>query len=205
LVRIPLRGIRVLTVSAWRQSGHGGFVSFQQRVLRPMEVKIIMFSENGERRDFVLSEGATTIGRKTDCDIRIPLPDISRRHAEIFLDEDGAVLKDLGAANGTFLNNRRITEEDLEPGDQLVIGPVVFTVQIDGEPGDDEIIQVRTKIRTHQTAGGSGSGIATSQRVEASPEDSDPISALEALASSSDQTAINPEDEEDLLSRPDSS
>ena len=162
-----------------------------------MDVKIIMFREDGARRQFPVHPGATTIGRGQDCTIRIPLAEVSRRHAEILLDEDGPVLKDLAAANGTYLNNRRITEEDLEPGDQIVIGPVVFTVQIDGDPADDEIVQVRTKLKSRQEAWGSGSGVSTSKHGEASPDDSDPISALEALASSSDQTAVNPEDDDD--------
>ncbi len=161
-----------------------------------MDVKFIMFREDGTRRVFPLSDGVTTIGRKDDCNIRIPLAVVSRRHAEVSLADDGAVLRDLGAANGTFLNNRRVTEEDLEPGDQVTIGPVVFTVQIDGEPSDDEIIEVRTKVSAHKYAGKGGASVGTSAHVFASDEEIDPISALEALASSADQTAIDPEDED---------
>ena len=159
-----------------------------------MDIKLIMFREDGARRVFPVPEGATTIGRKDDCGIRIPLAVVSRRHAEIVASADGLLLRDLGAANGTWLNNRRVTEEELEPGDNIVIGPVVFTVQVDGEPGDDEIIAIRTKVA------GKGGGkrearVGTSKHVHMSDEDVDPISALEALASSADQTAINPEEE----------
>ena len=161
-----------------------------------MDVKLIMFREDGTRRVFALQGGATTIGRKTDCDIRIPLVEVSRRHAEISVDDDGAVLRDLGASNGTFLNNRRISEEDLEPGDQILIGPVVFTVQIDGEPGDDEVVEIRTKLSGRKQAVGGSGGVGTSKHVYMSDEETDPIAALEALASSADQTAINPEDDE---------
>lgn len=164
--------------------------------LAAMDVKLIMFREDGKRRVFPLPKGETTIGRKTDCDIRIPLIEVSRRHAEVSIDEDGAVLKDLGAANGTYLNNRRITEEDLEAGDQILIGPVVFTVQIDGEPGDDELVEVRTKLSGRRKAGEGPGGVGTSKHVYMSDEETDPIAALEALASSADQTAINPEDDE---------
>jgi pSer/pThr/pTyr-binding forkhead associated (FHA) protein len=138
----------------------------------------------------------TTIGRKDDCSIRIPLAMVSRRHAEITVDEDGALLKDLGAANGTFLNNRRIEEEGIGAGDQIMIGPVVFTVQIEGKPSDDELVEVRSKVSAGQGAARAGAGVATSKHVFASDEEVDPISALEALASSADQTAIDPENEE---------
>ena len=159
-----------------------------------MNVKLIMFRQDGSRRDFICPLGPTTIGRKDDCAIRIPLAMISRRHAEVIVDSGGVTLKDLGTANGTFLNNRRVQEEDLEPGDQIVIGPVVFTVQIDGEPADDEIIQIRTRLASAAKA--RGASVGTSKHVYISDDEVDPISALEALASSADQTAINPEDDE---------
>jgi pSer/pThr/pTyr-binding forkhead associated (FHA) protein len=159
-----------------------------------MDVKLVMFREDGRRRDFPLSPGVATIGRKDDCAIRIPLAVVSRRHVEIDVREDNVVLRDLGAANGTYLNNRRVTEEELEAGDQIQIGPVVFTVQIDGEPADDEIIPIKSKATTGRAAG-KGAVVSTSKHVYISSEDLDPISALEALASSADQTAINPEED----------
>jgi pSer/pThr/pTyr-binding forkhead associated (FHA) protein len=159
-----------------------------------MNAKLIMFRQDGSKREFPLPPGSTTVGRKDDCSIRIPLGTVSRRHCEIFVEDDGLTLKDLGAANGTFLNNRKITEEELEPGDQIVIGPVVFTVQVNGEPSDDEIIKIRTKVA--KSAGKGAARVGTSKHVKMSTDESDPISALEALASSADQTAIHPEDED---------
>jgi len=160
-----------------------------------MDVKLIMFRGNGSRRVFPLPPGATTIGRKTDCNIRIPVGEVSRRHAEVVVETNSVVLRDLGASNGTFLNDRKITEEDLEPGDRISIGPVNFTVQIDGDPPDEELQAVGTKTAASQEAGGGG-GVNTSRHVVMSDEEVDPIAALEALASSADQTAINPEDDD---------
>jgi len=160
-----------------------------------LNVRLVIFREDGSRRDFPLEAGATTIGRMKGCAIRIPLAVVSRRHAEVVLGDGGAVLKDLGAANGTFLNNRRImTEETLEAGDQFMVGPVVFTVQIDGEPPDDEIVKIRTKTPEAQAGGSSASRVGTSKHVYMSDEEVDPIAALEALASSADQTAIEPDE-----------
>lgn len=160
-----------------------------------MDVKLIMFREDGSKRVFPLDAGPTTIGRKDDCNIRIPLSTVSRRHAEILVEEDGVSIRDLGAANGTYLNNQKIDHEDLEPGDQIMIGPVVFTLQVDGVPGDDEIVKIRSKVSSSDSAG--RAGVATSQHVLASDEEIDPISALEALASSADQTAIHPEEDDE--------
>jgi len=159
-------------------------------------MKLVMFRGDGSRRDFPLSPGATTIGRKDDCTIRVPLAAVSRRHAEIFVGAEGATLKDLGAANGTFLNNRRVTEEGLQAGDQIVIGPVVFTVQINGQPPDDKIVRIRTKVPAGQAKGQGVARVGTSKHVSISGEEEDPISALEALASSADQTAIDSQEDD---------
>lgn len=160
------------------------------------DVKLIMFREDGSRREFVLARGANTIGRKDDCAIRIPLATVSRRHAEIIVGDGDPIVRDLGAANGTFLNNRRVTEEDLEAGDQLVIGPVVFTVQVNGKPTNEEIIRIRSKVSQGQAKGAGAARVGTSKHVIMSDEEVDPISALEALASSADQTAIHPEEDD---------
>ena len=165
-----------------------------------MDVRLVMFREDGTRVDFPLTKPVTLIGRKETCDIRIPLAEVSRRHSEVRVDEVSVVVKDGGSANGTYVNNRRVAEEKLAPGDHLIIGPVVFTVQVDGDP--DDIRPVRTKLKSRGER-------AVPQPAEApmaamsSPglDDSpDPISALEALASSAEQTAIDPLDDEDLLS-----
>ncbi len=162
-----------------------------------MEVQLIMFREDGTKRALPLAAGVNTIGRKDDCSIRIPLATISRRHAEIVVDDGIVTIRDLGAANGTFVNNHRVEKKELKPGDQILVGPVVFTVQIDGSPGDEELVQIRSKVTAAQQAGRVPE-IATSQHVLTGDEEIDPISALEALASSADQTAIHPEDEIDL-------
>ena len=85
----------------------------------------------------------------------------------------------------------------MEPGDQIVVGPVVFTVQIDGDPSDDELLEIRSKVSAGKSTKKAGASVSTSANVAASSEEVDPISALEALASSADQTAITPEEEND--------
>ena len=157
-----------------------------------MDVKLVMFRDSGERREFQVSGGITTVGRKDDCDIRIPVAEVSRHHAEFRQSGTLLELKDLGSANGTFVNNKRVKQHKLSPGDHVVIGPVVFTVQIDGNPKD--IRPVKTTLRTRSAARRQKAGAKPAAVVD---EDLDPISALEALASSADQTALDPFDEEE--------
>lgn len=163
-----------------------------------MEVKLVMFRESGERREFPLNSQITVIGRKDDCDIRIPLSEVSRHHTQIIVSDKGAVVKDLGSANGTYLNNARVKEKRLSAGDHIVVGPVVFTVQVDGVPTD--IRAVKTKLRSLSAVSKSpvGPGDSSADRVYNRDEEVDPISALEALASSADQTAIDPFEDDEL-------
>jgi pSer/pThr/pTyr-binding forkhead associated (FHA) protein len=63
--------------------------------------------------------GVTVIGRNPECDISIPTDEISRRHAELRPSQDGVMVEDLGSANGTFVNDRRITRELIRHGDEL--------------------------------------------------------------------------------------
>jgi pSer/pThr/pTyr-binding forkhead associated (FHA) protein len=109
-----------------------------------MQAVLVMFRNDGERRSFSISRDMMVIGRRQDCDLMIPLGEISRKHCRIIRDDDTLRLEDLGSSNGTFHNGRRIQEAVLEPGDTVQIGPVSFVVQIDGVPDDDEI-QPNTK------------------------------------------------------------
>jgi len=152
-----------------------------------MDVKLVMFKEDGQRKDFALSGEVTTIGRKEDCELRVPVADVSRKHAQITVGPDGVVLKDLGSSNGTFVNNKRVTELTLKAGDRVVVGPVVFTVQIDGQPADVRPVKTRLTPKQDQGAGGG----AAQPQAEPGGE-IDPISALEALAGESGEEENKP-------------
>jgi predicted component of type VI protein secretion system len=104
-----------------------------------MQAVLVMFRSDGERRSFSMVRDMTVIGRREDCDLRIPLGEVSRKHCRILRDGDSLKLEDLGSSNGTFLNGQRVQEALLSPGDTIQVGPVVFVLQIDGQPSDDEL------------------------------------------------------------------
>ncbi len=144
-----------------------------------MNAQLVMFRPNGERQDVALKRSRMLIGRDERCDIRIALPEVSRRHAEIRLADGRLTLTDLGSANGTYVNNVRADQHALRAGDYIIIGPLVFTVQIDGQPAS--IRPVKTKLRRRlalaaQPVAHAGRGAV------ALDDDDDPIAALEALA-----------------------
>src|SRR5205814_962138 len=104
-----------------------------------MQVVLVMFRADGERRSFSLPRTITVIGRREDCDLRIPLGDVSRKHCRFIADNDVLRIEDLGSSNGTFHNGVRIQEAVVSPGDSVQVGPVMFVVQINGVPADEEI------------------------------------------------------------------
>lgn len=55
-----------------------------------------------------------TIGRSPDVDIMLASPSISRRHAELRPTDTGWELVDLGAENGTWFHDERITQRTLD-------------------------------------------------------------------------------------------
>ena len=105
-----------------------------------------MFRSDGDRRSFSLTRDITVIGRREDCDLRIPLGEVSRKHCRLVRDGDSLRLEDLGSSNGTYHNAQRVQEAILSPGDSVQVGPLVFVLQIDGAPPDDELAPVSAAV-----------------------------------------------------------
>ncbi len=99
-----------------------------------MQVTLVMFKSDSTRREFPIKPEGFVIGRKNTCDLRIPLSSVSRQHCEVRVESGKVLVRDVGSSNGTYHNNIRVTEAVLAAGDELVVGPVVFTVVIDGKP-----------------------------------------------------------------------
>ena len=65
----------------------------------------------GQRREYVLSAGATaTIGRSSHNEIYIPERHVSREHAVINFRNGIFMITDLNSANGTFVNDKKLSE-----------------------------------------------------------------------------------------------
>jgi pSer/pThr/pTyr-binding forkhead associated (FHA) protein len=75
------------------------------------------------------------IGRHTEVDIRLPLPDVSRRHCRLQFVEGGWQVFDLNSLNGTQVNGEPVVQASLEHGDTLRIGGFTFAVELRGQTG----------------------------------------------------------------------
>jgi len=66
------------------------------------------------------------IGREPHCDFALDDASMSRRHCEVRHGGDRVIIRDLGSANGTLVNNRAVDEQVIRDGDMIQLGSVVF-------------------------------------------------------------------------------
>jgi Protein of unknown function (DUF3662)/FHA domain len=75
----------------------------------------------GGKRHQIPPDGAV-VGRSRECEITIDDPNISRRHAELRLENGSWSISDLGSTNGIEVNGEHVDSARLEPGDRIVLG-----------------------------------------------------------------------------------
>src|SRR5262249_35838166 len=77
----------------------------------------------------VLRVGETLIGRTPACDLIINAPSVSRRHARLRVVGGRVFVRDADSTHGTAVNGVSIIEEqEIAPGDTLLIGEVEITL-----------------------------------------------------------------------------
>jgi serine/threonine-protein kinase len=102
----------------------------QTFTLRPGLSLILTARETGKQ--VRLFQPTTVIGRASDCDLVIKVAEVSKRHCQLLLGTDHAVVEDLDSSNGTSVNGKRIKRARLRDGDELDVAGHVFTVAIQG-------------------------------------------------------------------------
>lgn len=71
--------------------------------------------------------GSCLFGRNRNCNICLPMNDISKEHAEVYLTREGWMIADLQSENGTFLNGEMVFDSfPLYDGDIITIGEYSF-------------------------------------------------------------------------------
>jgi hypothetical protein len=83
-------------------------------------------------RNYPLGVGSTVIGRGDQAGVRLADVGASRQHARLDYDGRQVVLTDLGSANGSMVNGRRVSAVALNPGDEILIGTTRLTFATDG-------------------------------------------------------------------------
>ncbi len=97
-----------------------------------------------ENDRYALKSARCHIGRSHGNDIQLLERSVSGRHAEIYQHHGDWSIKDMDSKNGTYLNDRRVTDSPLKDGDLLRMGRVELRFAssvegLDGKPTDTPV------------------------------------------------------------------
>ncbi|MHC4777761.1 MAG: FHA domain-containing protein, partial [Planctomycetota bacterium] len=93
-----------------------------------------IYEKEGKRFEYHIPEGNMIVGRDRKADIAIFDHNISRHHITVVRRDTMVQIRDLGSRNGTYVNNTRITDSELKPGDIVRLGNLSLFFD-DGSPG----------------------------------------------------------------------
>lgn len=99
--------------------------------------RLIVRRDGVIERRIVLGEVAVTAGRALSNDLVLSYEGVSRRHAEFHPCPEGVMVVDVGSANGTFVDGRRLTPHKphlLTDGTFCTIGPYTVSYHAPGSP-----------------------------------------------------------------------
>ena len=80
------------------------------------------------RQILPLAEGENVVGRGREAQVRIPVSEVSRRHARVVVEAGGVTIEDLKSRNGTFVRGQPVKgATPLADGDEVGFGPELTT------------------------------------------------------------------------------
>jgi len=89
--------------------------------------RLICIKGADESKQFELVGEVIAIGRDKSNAVYLHDTEVSRRHLELRSEGNGRYrLYDLGSVNGTVVNTRRVSEQELKPGDHIQIGQTIL-------------------------------------------------------------------------------
>jgi hypothetical protein len=92
---------------------------------------ILCIMENGKIAQKVEIDHNLSIGRSPANDVILKEAKVSRKHAEVVIDGNIFLLRDLDSSNGTFVGGNRITEHPLSPNDEIRIGKATLVFKLE--------------------------------------------------------------------------
>jgi FhaA, N-terminal domain/FHA domain len=94
--------------------------------------EVVSLTVNGTKHE--LDGNSVTIGRSKECDIQLPDPNVSRRHAEVRQEGAAYWAIDLDSTNGMEVNGHRLKRAKLRQGDRITLGSTELVFRRETEP-----------------------------------------------------------------------
>jgi predicted component of type VI protein secretion system len=77
-----------------------------------------------------LTKSEVLLGRHTSADVRLPLPDVSRRHCRFVCSDGIWHVFDLNSLNGIYVNGEQVRHAILHHRDELRVGGFTFHIEL---------------------------------------------------------------------------
>jgi len=122
---------------------------------------VLVVVEGSDRRTLVLDHYPFTIGRRTDRDLVMADPRVSREHAQFVRESDGTYIVDQNSRHGTFVNGERVVRRKLARNDRVEFGVTGATYALfspDRSPSS-AAQQFLSQFSTWKPASGAGSDL----------------------------------------------
>lgn len=99
-----------------------------------MKLSLVVLTEGKQKgKALPISLAQFLVGRDPQCQLRPASALISKRHCAVLQRDGKAFIRDYDSTNGTFVNDEAVKgERELRDGDKLKIGPLEFTVKLEG-------------------------------------------------------------------------
>ena len=91
--------------------------------------RLVVVQGRASQPAVALSRAPVTLGRDASNTLAVFDALASRRHASVGLEGGAWIIADLQSANGTFVNDQRVSKQALRPGDQIRIGQCLLAFQ----------------------------------------------------------------------------
>ena len=96
----------------------------------PPRQSVLEVRADGQKPRTVRLDGATTMGRAPECELRLDDTFVSQQHARIFDRSGDWYVEDLGSTNGTFVNEQKLVAPAmLTPGDKIRVGTTIVELR----------------------------------------------------------------------------
>jgi pSer/pThr/pTyr-binding forkhead associated (FHA) protein len=91
---------------------------------------VVVHAPGGVKARKLRLSGTLDVGRGEDCRIRVDDTYVSAMHARLFAKDGVWFVEDLGSTNGTYLNDRRLSNAaEVHPGDVVRVGKTLLELR----------------------------------------------------------------------------
>jgi predicted component of type VI protein secretion system len=110
-----------------------------------LDYQLTMRSGPTPGKTFPIEGEEMLLGRDLANEIAISDPEVSRRHARFYMQDENVMVEDLGSTNGSFLNGERISSpQQLRAGDVITLGEsIVLVFENAGYDPDATVVSTR--------------------------------------------------------------